>query len=751
MTVECPKCGRVVGSGAFICPGCDYILDASFLGDDITDDERDRRPVKADDSHKKRKPVLDFGEDAMILGNFAEGAHADAEVSSFGSRDAGVSQREITQARFYFGGAVAQLMEPDAIPEVDAGVAGASIRMTPFERHVLGFINGRRSIGRIHKKSAMEETEFKTAIAMLADKSFIRLRGWKKPRPTGASAQSSLLSEVEVRPSRAPEPERTVVASMEQIEAMGRQQRQDRSRSSSSRRGLVPEDAGHHDTEHRQQLVTRAVAQATLTSPPVHLPRTRFASLQADLPQSEGQGDGSAEARSPNDARDASPQDPPAWEHGTNQSSVFANSSPHAANEAYTTKIPKEPEEPEGPDLGANAFDDGPTSGFAALRDPTGLGDSIVADHGGLDEGSPVQGDGDEDEDEDEVEDDYVSFVSAEALPSAHDALVEDEPDFDSLGPPRRIHDEVTAPPQALARLPAPAVVFEFDAPATQHIERPRPLTLPSEALMPALSPERKPASLPPAPVTKPQVALPGMGVPLPTPTTPSVTAPTPATAATPAPPQIALPGQALVTPGALGPPAAKKPLAPPARVSAASQVPFELRKKAERIYEQALKDQIEGRLSSALMNAKLAMNFDSTVPAYGQLFEALNKDKAKPRGPRPQELVLFEQASEAEGKGEYDKAAKLLQQAIAINPRAAALHNRLGVVLSIRLKRHDEALFHLKRAIELEPGSIVYMNNFSKVTGLLESVIQKGPQKKKKDGKDDDKVAIRTMRPKMF
>ena len=113
--------------------------------------------------------------------------------------------------------------------------------------------------------------------------------------------------------------------------------------------------------------------------------------------------------------------------------------------------------------------------------------------------------------------------------------------------------------------------------------------------------------------------------------------------------------------------------------------------------------------------------------------------------------MVLFEQASEAEGKGEYDKAAKLLQQAIAINPRAAALHNRLGVVLSIRLKRHDEALFHLKRAIELEPGSIVYMNNFSKVTGLLESVIQKGPQKKKKDGKDEDKIAIRTMRPKMF
>jgi len=185
--------------------------------------------------------------------------------------------------------------------------------------------------------------------------------------------------------------------------------------------------------------------------------------------------------------------------------------------------------------------------------------------------------------------------------------------------------------------------------------------------------------------------------------------------------------------------------------VSATSSVPFELRKKAERIYEQALKDQAEGRLSSALMNAKLAMNFDSSVEAYGELFEALNKEKAQPKGPRPQELVLFEQASEAEGKGEYDKAARLLGQAIIINPRAAALFNRLGVVLSIRLKRHDEALAHLKRAIELEPGSIVYMNNFSKVTGLLESVIEKGPQKKKKGPQADEKVAIKKMRPKMF
>jgi hypothetical protein len=86
------------------------------------------------------------------------------------------------------------------------------------------------------------------------------------------------------------------------------------------------------------------------------------------------------------------------------------------------------------------------------------------------------------------------------------------------------------------------------------------------------------------------------------------------------------------------------------------------------------------------------------------------------------------------------------------VNPKAAALYNRLGVVLSIRLKRHDEALAHLKRAIELEPGSIVYMNNFSKVTGLLESVLEKDPKARKKKGQgDDQKVEIKKMRPVKF
>ena len=40
----CPKCGRPVDASAVICPGCDFILDTEFLGDEILDEEQSLRP-----------------------------------------------------------------------------------------------------------------------------------------------------------------------------------------------------------------------------------------------------------------------------------------------------------------------------------------------------------------------------------------------------------------------------------------------------------------------------------------------------------------------------------------------------------------------------------------------------------------------------------------------------------------------------------------------------------------------------------
>ena len=871
MQVNCPKCGRDVEDGAFICPGCDYILDASFLGDDITDDERDERPVQKEITGRRRsapEPRPDFGEDAMILGDVN---NLSSEVSSFKSRDAGVSQREVTQARFYIGGAVAQLMEADAIPEIAPGVSGASIRMTPFERHVLTFVNGKRSVGRIQKKSAMDESEYKTALAMLADKGFIRLRGYKKKRPSSsslshASGTSTGTAAAPAKPSSPPAPpaaERTVVASMEHIEAMARanQGRGDRAPSAV---GTLPAEgssksartvAKSSEVNPEQERPPSNEAQETRVGPSPgsrsrgsKIPRLATPSPEAHDPGDDGEDktrslvppqlrslalpsdDGPGGKEPPSEHADAddlavAQAEVASWDVSSNQSSVFAEGRPTVSlvdgpvedappaipdeEDAFAPTKPREAVETGGAPRGrapmpktaalAEAFGDvddaddfaaddfenpGPTRALDALRDPTGIGDEVVGSTPEASHGAPIiDEDADEGDDEafddDEPDDDNLPVMaSAEVAAAPDDGFFdpdvddvddeddEDDDDDDDDGveqadfvdddnpddldeplvglPSRRIHSELTGPPTKPPANDAADVAAKVDHPSpnaedfepeqrTGLMPSARPMTLPSDALMPAE---------PPPPLRRPLAATRAVSI---------------ADDPKPAPVQtVGLPGQNLVTAAT-----AKKvdvvlpalPVRPATRVSASSQVSFELRKKAERIYEQAIKDHEEGRLSSAMMNAKLAMNFDPTVDAYKELYEALSQSKQEKKvvgGARAQELVLFEQASEAEGRGDYNKAVTLLEQAIEISPRAAALRNRLGVVLSIRLKRHEEALVHLKKAIELEPGSIVYMNNYSKVTGLLESVIEKGPDKKKK-GKGGDRVDVRKVRPKMF
>ncbi len=822
--MECPKCGRGVEVGAFICPGCDYILDASFLGDDITDDEREKRPAQRPARADRN---VDFGEDAMILGDVNEMA---GEVSSFQTRDAGVSQREATQARFYIGGAVAQLMNADAIPEIAEGASGQSMRITPFERHVLGFVNGKRSVGRIEKKAAMEETEFKTALALLADKGFIRLKGYKKqkaPAPSLSTSSSSSSSSSSPRkqaeaklPSRQPlAGERTMVASMEHIEALAL----------ANKRPTAPKLA----VSEAQQTVVAESPLKSLKSKRAPAPKpsvddeefeptdqrvpdlTRRVSSQASKPARSLSDAARAAARDDASSRFASLQaeepEPAAddWGKNENQSSVFADS---GTRERPTPPPPSRGSVVDAEDAEAAPADDvalppgfdahdEPTRGRASLesrlRDPTGMGDAFddldagaggaPVNDGDADDNGDADGDGDDDDHEfiatDDVVEDPVS-AGNDARPAAVDAVALFGDDDGAA-----LNDGFDSPLlSADDRDPSPTSEVSI-----------RPMTLPSEALMPIVeepppAPVVPPAPPPRAPTPAPMAALPGMGLPgmgLPgqavaRPATPAPAPPSPPPAP-PAPPPPAppasvspaatapavakpmalpgqplgapakpmgLPGQPLGLPGqavAVGAPAVRPPAAP--RPSAASTVPFEQRKKAERIFDQALKDQAEGRTASALMNAKLATNFDPSVPAYKELVDQLS---AAPKGPaakgaQPRELQLFEQASEAEGRGDYERAAKLLREALTIKPDAAALHNRLGVVLAIRLKKHEEALNHLKRAIELEPGSIVYMNNFSKVTGLLESMLEKDPKAKKKGLDGGGKVDVRKVRPMKF
>ena len=916
--MECPKCGRAVEPGAFICPGCEFILDTSFLGEDITDDEHDHRGHAA----VPLKKSVDFGEDAIILGN------GQGEYSDFSSKDAGMT-REVTHARFYIGGNTAVILHVDSVPEIAPGILENSLKMSPFERHVLGFINGKRSIGRIQKKSAMEDSEFMTSVAMLADKGIIRLRTTKKRKKTeGGPSSLSTTNEVSrVASSFASNStsllssDRTVVASVEQLSAEHMAAQQGRSQLALATDALAAAEDGV--STHAQlrgsrtnpaeptiiksaELKKNSVGTAGFQSVRIQEQQARdpLPPVVIDEPAGNDWGEGDnnvssvfarATPSSPTHARVPSVADAPSQRlpdvtgeftpqpqtHAPKATSAapVANPTTHVTSdreisaavlaapgqddlippggdddffararskenpilkaaahadaqadaqaqlEENQTTGPRVRARTTAPPMGdtreppysveeSQAEDDIP----AALRDPTGLGDLSPVQTGGGEPIDPADVDAAEAADDDAGDDavDAVDAVDADDVVEVNDVVEADAPKeqaeeaveeaaqkaigappseepYDdlpataprlapragTLPPASELDDEPTADISAysnIATSPLPPEARHADEVDQDEIDAADDdesfdvdmhtasldldLISINTAPLPAKEPPNSVQELPhdamsplpsrpfaaPAPAQAPQQAPPAL------PAAPSYLPPS-----APRPP--ALPGQVM----AAGAAPVRAPTQTinksgqpvPARTSAGSTVPFEQGRKAEKIFEQALKDHAEGRISSARMNAKLAAMYDPSIATYRVFLADLDAMGAQAKAPgagKPKELTLFEQASDAEGRGDFVLAVHLLEEAVSINPKAAALRNRLGVVMSIRLKRHDEALEQLRIAIELEPGNIVYMNNFSKVTALLDSQLGKGPEDKKgKKGKKPDKIEIKKMRPKIF
>lgn len=85
------------------------------------------------------------------------------------------------------------------------------------------------------------------------------------------------------------------------------------------------------------------------------------------------------------------------------------------------------------------------------------------------------------------------------------------------------------------------------------------------------------------------------------------------------------------------------------------------------------------------------------------------------------QDVRLLKLAMQKEEAGAYDEAVRLLRKAIEVNPHAAVLYNRLGVVLATRLKDYATASQVLFEACELEPTNDTYMANLAKVAERAE------------------------------
>jgi tetratricopeptide (TPR) repeat protein len=150
---------------AVICPGCDFILDTDFLGGDILDEEHQLRPGQGGVD-----PAVFNLADAVILGNIGD------DTSSFETSDSGFHlKQELGAARLYVSGRSQAVMSPDAvIAMIDKG---EGVRLTPFETHVLRFIDGKRPVESIRRQAGLDEAEVKTALANLADKGVVKVVG----------------------------------------------------------------------------------------------------------------------------------------------------------------------------------------------------------------------------------------------------------------------------------------------------------------------------------------------------------------------------------------------------------------------------------------------------------------------------------------------------------------------------------------------------------------------------------------------
>ncbi len=144
---------------------------------------------------------------------------------------------------------------------------------------------------------------------------------------------------------------------------------------------------------------------------------------------------------------------------------------------------------------------------------------------------------------------------------------------------------------------------------------------------------------------------------------------------------------------------------------------------KAEKLFEQALKDKAEGNLVSARMNMKLALTFDPTNELFEKALSEISKSpdaQVSSKGPtgRSKARELYDAATEAEQHGDVDRAIELLEQAIE-RSKQAPFYNRLGVLLAMKKRRYMEAQALISQALELMPNNATYEKNLQKILSM--------------------------------
>lgn len=840
--MSCPKCGRKVEENAVICPGCDFIIDSSFLGDDITN-AIEAEP--AEPSVVVQNPLLSsagYGQDDLILGDGGAG-----EFEAFESQNTGLA-REVTHARIFVGGAASELLRPDAIPTKKDDVDPDSLNLTPFEVHILSLCNGYRPVGRIRRKSGMTDAEVHTSLAMLHDKSVIQLAGYvsearkararkrrrERKRRERAKKKGADAFDLDVaHPQKAP-PKADAAAPAEnvggnakraplhsvvertQVSVLPSAAAADAAASDAANLdarldansdaigdvapdpaagafdptptgdvdldalaagaaadaavNLAPDDNNADDAPGMSEqdlllsMAEGAVSEVALESQSQSAADAfdldALAQDASEVVSAENVAQPSADADAfppdflePSDARDDddSEESPASVDHSV----------PQAPEERVLAALADEfdgsESEPTGPaDIALSSLDVGSIDIASVADAPIELNSMDVAS---MDvESSPVL-----------IDTPQVGIDAAEvALQDAQDSSVppplpssESVPLGFSIEEDSDLADALLDSEEGSA-IDAPASVIRPAArvaPAMSARNKSARSTMASavEESQPSAAPSSRPSSSVPG--------LPGAGAP------PSGAVPPglPGAVASGAldiqsaeDEGISLEGFSVEDSSEEEPlrPNVSPALAAEAKRAAMSGAPqqtvsFEMQRKARLIFEQAQKDMVEGRPSSALMNAKLACIYDPNEAEFKIALEAW-QNQSMSNVARPKELMLFEEAKDSELDGEYEHAVSLLRQALDINPRAAPIYNRLGVILATRLKQYAPASQALLQACELDPGNLAYKNNLGKILVMEEKEVdskrsKRGLADRLLGGKEDANIRVRTIRPKQF
>jgi hypothetical protein len=143
-----------------------------------------------------------------------------------------------------------------------------------------------------------------------------------------------------------------------------------------------------------------------------------------------------------------------------------------------------------------------------------------------------------------------------------------------------------------------------------------------------------------------------------------------------------------------------------------------EAQQRAAGFFELAHSELQKGNRVRAHMYARLAAETDPEEPRYQELLKTW---ASAARAVQSTEGALIADADLAERQGNVHKAIALLQEAVEKNPKNAAVHNRLGLLLALKLKQYNKAAEHVMTAVELDADNVAYKNNLGKIIALAE------------------------------